>query len=164
MESFFAVIIWIASFSFDDEAAFLAKPLAMAMIDRNKTPMDVVNAKGNWFKNLEEFLESVLAHFELLYLDDVGFLECLLNLREILYPQKDIDVKEFLRHGLNQKKDNKMTGDADPMKEGLFRQCMKEIDDYLHDTKGCDEMRWIDSNALPRHTPESLMQEENRVD
>jgi hypothetical protein len=29
------------------------------------------------------------------------------------------------------------------MKEGLFRQCMKEIDDYLGETKGCDEMEQI---------------------
>ena len=36
-----------------------------------------------------------------------------------------------------------MTEDADPMKEGLFRQCMKEIDDYLGETTGCDEMEQI---------------------
>ena len=40
------------------------------------------------------------------------------------------------------------------MKEGLFRMCMKEIDDYLHETKGCYEMQWIDFNALAQHTPE----------
>jgi len=56
--------------------------------------------------------------------------------------------------GLNQN-DNKVTEDADPMKEGLFRKCMKEIDDYLHETKGCSEMQLIDSNALAQRTPES---------
>ena len=60
--------------------------------------------------------------------------------------------------------DNEETGDADPAKEDLFRMCMKQIDDYLHETKGCDEMQWIDSRALARHTPESLVQEGNRVD
>jgi len=141
MESFFAVIIWMATLDPADEVAFLAKPLPAAMVDKKKSPVDIVNAKGYWFGNLGAFLRSVLAHFELQYLDDAGFLQCILNLREILYPQEDINVNEFLRHGLV----DKVTEDADPMKEGLFRQCMKEIDDYLHDTKGCDEMRWIDS-------------------
>jgi hypothetical protein len=51
------------------------------------------------------------------------------------------------------------------MKEGLFRMCMKEIDDYLHETKGCDEMQWIDSHrSRARQTPESLGLEGNRVD
>jgi len=44
--------------------------------------------------------------------------------------------------------------DADPMKEGLFRQCMKEIDDYLDETTGYDEMGWIDLNSLAQHIPE----------
>jgi len=34
--------------------------------------------------------------------------------------------------------------------------CMKEIDNYLRETKGCDEMQWSDSQALARHTPKSL--------
>ena len=45
MESFFAVIIWIATLDYDDEAVFLAKPLAkplaMTMLDKKKTPMDI---------------------------------------------------------------------------------------------------------------------------
>jgi len=36
-----------------------------------------------------------------------------------------------------------VTEDADPMKEDVFRQCMKEIDDYLGETTGCDEMEQI---------------------
>jgi hypothetical protein len=31
---------------------------------------------------------------------------------------------------------------------------MKEIDDYLRETKGCYEMQWIESNSLAQHTPE----------
>jgi hypothetical protein len=84
------------------------------------------------------------------YRQDIGFLKCLFNLREILYPNT-FNLNAFLTGGL----DNKETGDADP-KEDLFRECMKEIDDYLHETKGCFEMKWIDSEALTRHTPESL--------
>src|SRR5271170_6977360 len=38
MESFFAVIIWIATLDYDDEAALQAKPLASMMLDRKKTP------------------------------------------------------------------------------------------------------------------------------
>ena len=30
---------------------------------------------------------------------------------------------------------------------------MKEIDDYLNETKGCYEMQWIDSHALAPHAP-----------
>jgi hypothetical protein len=143
MESFFAVIIWIATLDYADEAAFQAKPLAITMLDRKKTPMDIVNAKGNWFKHPEDFQESITDYFERPYREDMGFLKCLFKLREILYPEKKFDLDAFLSGGLD--KNDKETGDADLMKEDLFRQCMKEIDDYLDETKGCCEMQWIDS-------------------
>jgi hypothetical protein len=154
MESFFAVIIWMASLSFADKADFLAKPLTIATLDRKKTPMDIVNAKGNWFGHSKEFRLSIIDYFELPYREDVGFLRCLFRLREILYPDEKYDWDAYLSGGLIMK----VTEDADPMKEGLFRQCMKVIDDYLDETDGCDEMQLIDSNAPARHTPESLMQ------
>ena len=50
MESFFAVIIWIATLDYADEAAFQAKPLAITMLDRKKTPMDIAYAKISWFR------------------------------------------------------------------------------------------------------------------
>jgi hypothetical protein len=80
-----------------------------------------------------------------------GFRKCLAKLRKILYPvrqEDDFDLDDDL-----DKNDNKVTEDADPMKEGLFRQCMKEIDDYLDETNGYDEMGWIDLNSLAQHTP-----------
>ena len=157
MESFFAVIIWMASLKFADKADFLAKPLTIATLDRKKTPTDIVNAKGNWFGHSKEFQESIIDYFEPPYLEDIGFLECLFELREILYPDEKYDFRAYLSRRLN-KNDNKVTEDADPMQEGLFRQCMKKIDDYLDETKGCDEIGGIDSNAPVRHTPESLMQ------
>jgi hypothetical protein len=163
MESFFAVIIWIATLDYADEAAFLAKPLAIAMLDRKKTPMDIVYAKNSWFRHPEDFQESITDYFERPYREDRGFLKCLFKLREILYPDKEYDLNAYLYGGLD-KNDNKVTGDTDPMKEGLFRKCMKEIDDYLDETKGCCEMQWIDSNARAQHTPESLLQEGTRVD
>ena len=97
------------------------------------------------------FKETITDRFEHLYRKDVGFLKCLFKLREILYPDKKYDLDALLYGGLD-KNDNNVTGD--PMMEGLFRRCMKEIDDYLDETKGCDEMHWIDSNSLTQHTPE----------
>src|SRR5271155_5956902 len=38
MESFFAVIIWIASLDFESEKAFLRKPLAELLLDNTKSP------------------------------------------------------------------------------------------------------------------------------
>jgi hypothetical protein len=153
MESFFAVIVWMATFDYTDEAAFLAKPLAKTMLDRNKSPTDIINAKGNWFRHPEEFFEQVTEHFDWPYRKDKTFVKFLFNLREILYPATKFDLEARWRGGPNEN-DNKATADADPMKEGLFRKCMKEIDDYLHETKGCDEMKWIDATAAARHTPE----------
>ena len=149
MESFFAVIIWIATLDYFDEAAFQAKPLAMMMLDRRKAPIDIVNAKENWFNHPKTFRKQITNHFEPLYHYNKGFRKCLAKLREILYQEDDLDLDDDL-----DKNDNKVMEDADPMKEGLFRQCMKEIDDYLGETKGCDEMRWIDCNSLARRTPE----------
>jgi hypothetical protein len=142
MESFFAVIIWIATLDYFNEAAFQAKPLAMTMLDKRKAPMDIVNAKGNWFKDRESFREWITDHFEPPYRKDKGFRKCLAKLRKILYPVRQEDDLDEEDDDLD-KNDNKVTEDADPMKEGLFRQCMKEIDDYLGETKGCDEMEQI---------------------
>jgi hypothetical protein len=153
MESFFAVIIWIATLDYGDEAVFLAKPLVMTMLDKRKAPTDIVNAKENWFSHPKKFYDSITEHFDQPYREDEGFVDCLFKLREILYPVEKFDLKAYRQGGLD-KNDNKVTEDADAMKEGLFRQCMKEIDDYLHETKGCSEMRLIDSNALAQHTLE----------
>jgi hypothetical protein len=71
-----------------------------------------------------------LITFEQVYRENVGFLKCLFKLRKILYPEDDLDLDDDL-----DKNDNEETGDADLMKEDLFRQCMKEIDDYLHEKR-----------------------------
>jgi hypothetical protein len=144
MESFFTVIIWIATLDYFNEAAFQTKPLAMTMLGKRKTPMDIVYAKENWFYSPRSFRERITDHFEPLYRRDKGFRMCLAKLRKILYPvlQKDEEDDLDLDDDLD-KNDNKVMEDADPMKEGLFRQCMKEIDDCLGETKGCDEMEQI---------------------
>jgi hypothetical protein len=141
MESFFAVIIWIATLDYFDEAAFQAKPLAMTMLDERKAPMQIVYAKENWFNNRKNFRKWITNHFEPVYRNDKGLRKCLDKLRKILYQEDDLDLDDD--PDLDDDLDNKVTEDADPMKEGLFRQCMKEIDDYLGETKGCDEMEQI---------------------
>ena len=152
MESFFAVIIWMATLNYDDEAAFQTKPLADILLDQRTAPKHIIYAKRSWFENPEGFWKSIVEYFEPVYREDIGFLKCLFKLREILYPEKKYDMDAFLYGSLD--KNDKETGDADLMKEDLFRKCMKEIDDYLHETKGCSEMQLIDSNALAQHTPE----------
>jgi hypothetical protein len=130
MESFFAVIIWMATYDYTDETAFKEKPLAMAMLDRKKTHKDMVYAKRCWFKIPSEFKREITDHFEPDYGQDEEFLKCLDNIREILYQHEEFGIEE----------------DDHPMKEGLFRRCMEEMDGYLGETKGCDEMRWIDTH------------------
>lgn len=86
------------------------------------------------------------------------FLKCLLELRKILYSIPDLNDDLELNScmdGFLDRTDNKEMEDTDPMKEGLFRMCMKAIDDYLDEKKGCDQMQWIDSQARTRHTPGS---------
>src|SRR2546423_6049940 len=97
MESFFAVIIWIATLDYFDEAAFLAKPLAM-VLDQKKTPMDIVHAKAYWFNYQDNFKETITDCFRRPY-REVGFLKCLFKLREILYPDKKSDLEALLYGG-----------------------------------------------------------------
>jgi hypothetical protein len=150
MESFFAVIIWIATLNYDDEAAFQAKPLADVLLDQNAAPKYIARSKGDWFKQ-GTFRTEIIDYFEPPYRQDMEFCKCLVMLRDILYPVLASDLADF-------KNDNKGMGDEegdDPMKEDLFRKCMKEIDDYLRETKGCVEMQWINSLVRARQTPES---------
>src|SRR5271154_5353219 len=143
----------MATFIFVDDAAFRAKPLADILLDEKAAPKHIANAKDKWFKNTESFRNLIINHFEPLYRQDKEFRKCIIKLRKILYPvrlEDDLDLDDDL-----DKNDNEEMVDVDPMKEDLFRQCMKEIDDYLHEANGCDEMQLIDSSALAQHTPES---------
>ena len=156
MESFFAVIIWVATLDYRNEARFLAKPLARNLCDINKTAEDILHAKDSWFNTISNFKENIINHFELSYYQDKAFLRCIFMLRKILYLNPADDIEALLTEDYEKGE----TGDA---KEDLFRKCMLEIDNYLQETKGCDEMQWIDSQALARHTPESPVQEGSRV-
>jgi len=64
MESYFAVIIWMASLNYDDEQAFQTKPLVNPLLDNTKAPKDIVNSKLRWFQNMELFGEEIVDHFE----------------------------------------------------------------------------------------------------
>jgi Fungal protein kinase len=147
MESFFAVIIWIATLDYENEAAFQAKPLAITLLDNKNALRDVLYAKRNWLYWHTSFRKDIIDHFNPIYRNDHRFVACLSKLRRILYSGD---------HS-NEGGDDSETGSDDPMKEDLFRMCMNEIDDYLHEKKGVDEMQWIDSHAPASRTqvPES---------
>src|SRR5271156_3873138 len=91
MESFFAVILWIASLNYDDETASQNKPLINIAIEK-KHSSDIANAKKLWFRLPREFMVCILDHFEETYHEDDEFINCLWDLREILYKTDD-DIK-----------------------------------------------------------------------
>src|SRR3954452_12265063 len=102
MESFFAVIIWIATLNYDDEAAFQAKPLASILLDQKTTPREISNTKGRWFENPKEFRKLIIGHFEPAYLGDKEFRKCLVKLRKILYKlEDDLDLDDDLDDDLD---------------------------------------------------------------
>jgi hypothetical protein len=59
MESFFAVIIWIATFDYENEHAFLAIPLAAILLDKKK---DIVQINENWSQSQKSFRKGIIAH------------------------------------------------------------------------------------------------------
>ena len=131
MELFFAVIIWIASLDYANEDAFRAKPFAL-LLDNTKSTIDIVNAKMHWFGIDRRFKKQIIRHFQPLYWDDNRLITCISDLREILYG--------------NDRPNSEEMETADP-EEDLFWTCMKKINDYLKEKKGCNEMRCIDSQA-----------------
>jgi len=151
MESFFAVIIWIASLDFESEKAFLRKPLAELLLDNTKSPKDIYFTRVAWFQLEDMFQEFVIDHFQPVYQRSNQFITCISGLRQILHASGRLDSRK--------------TGNTDPEEE-LFRECMETIDDYLGETKGCDEMKEIDSQAQSSRTqrPESVEQEEMDAD
>src|SRR5205809_2350840 len=145
MESYFAVIIWMASLNYDDEHAFQTKPLVDLLLDNTKA-RDIVNSKLRWFKDMELFREEIVDHFEQPYKDDKEFKRCLYRLCNILYPLNFFDEEAFLDDG-SDGDNSKKAGDARDAKDGLFRMCMNAVDSYLGDTTGCDQIQWIDDRA-----------------
>lgn len=90
MESFFAVILWVASLNYEDEVAFQAKPLAAIAIEK-RASSDIANAKIRWFQNPRQFKKWVTNHFEETYCKDRRFIRCVRVLCRILY-QEDDDI------------------------------------------------------------------------
>ena len=163
MESFFAVIIWIASLDYDSISRFQNKPLVSILVDGKKARTDIAHAKESWFKIAENFKNSIIDNLEEPYLLDVDFVECLTELRKILY-SSNFDENAYLASLRNKveakQKENPNPIDPDPMKEDVFRKCMKAIDEYLGDTKGCKEIEDINSLALVSHSQTSESVEE----
>jgi len=139
MESFFAVIIWIASFDFLDEESFLKKPLAKTLLDNTKSTDDIYSARSLWFDRENRFQYFIINHFQSVYQEN-QFITCISGLRQILHTSDRLDGRK--------------TGKNDPEEE-LFRKCMETIDGYLGETKGCDEMKEIDSQAQSSRTQRS---------
>lgn len=160
MESFFAVIIWIASLDYHDHNAFQAKPLASMLLDRKMDAIHIANAKKTWFQTTEGFVKSIIKHLEQVYYDDAEFVLCLFKLREILYPHNNLSGEAYLIKRKNKDKEKK---DPDQMKEGLFRKCMGAIDAYLGNRDGSKEIENIDSLASASHpqTSESVREGED---
>ena len=152
MESFFAVIIWIASFDYDDDDRFQNKPLASALL--KKDPADIGNAKKICFGDPVEFRELILKHLEPLYSKDTKFQICLVKLRRILYSRDDIDEVALVTNRHDENKAKEMEG-PDQMNEGQFRNCMEMIDEYFGDKEGCDEIMHINSLAPAPHSQTS---------
>jgi len=140
MESFFVVIIWIASLDFENEKGFLQKPLAKLLLDNTKSTDEIYYTRITWFEKEIRFQWFIIDHFLPVYQRNNQFITCISGLRQILYASGRLDSME--------------TGTTDPEEE-LFRKCMETIDDYLGETKGCDEMKEIDSQAQSSRTRRS---------
>jgi Fungal protein kinase len=132
MESFFAIIIWTATFGLDEEKALVQKPLAELLLDNTISPNLFYGTRAAWFEIERKFQSFITDHFKVAYQGDEKFITCMSGLRQILYASDRHDITE--------------TGNDDPEEE-VFRECMKTIDCYLCETKGCDEMEEIDSQA-----------------
>ena len=167
MESFFAVILWVASLNYEDEVAFQAKPLVAIAVGK-KPSSDIANAKIRWFGIPQEFKNCILRHFEKTYRKDRRFIRCVRALRRILYQRDyDDDIESLTDDGgspimsqeTNAETDDKTDGEMDdeknnddPMEEGVFRECMAVLDDFLGDEgkrRGTYQLKKIDAGEEP---------------
>jgi hypothetical protein len=168
MESFFAVILWVASLNYEDDVAFQAKPLVAIAIEK-KPSTDIANAKARWFRIPQEFKVGIIRHFEKAYRKDRRFIRCVRALRRILYPVDYNDDTESLTDNeespimsqetndeTSDETDDEMD-DSDPMEEGVFRKCMAVLDKYLRDKgeqMGTYQLEKIDAGEDPEKTGE----------
>ncbi|KIX01217.1 uncharacterized protein Z518_08942 [Rhinocladiella mackenziei CBS 650.93] len=149
MESFFAVMLWVASLNYDDEIAFQNKPLVKIAIEKKPTT-DIANAKLLWFRDAVDFKTSIIDHFEQPYRKDKDFVKCARNLRRVLY-KRDYD-EDALSSSEEELTDFEDTNDDDPMKERLFKDCMAVFDKYLGDEgekSGSYQLDKIDAGEDP---------------
>ena len=130
MESFFAVILWVATLDYDDLKVWKDKPMVDYFVGEVKTSARHIAAtKSGWFGNQENFQEWITDHFNPDF-DEVDFLTCLSKLRHILYDRDGIEINSH---------------ETDPNKERVFRACMEVMDNFVGDGKGITEINSIDS-------------------
>ncbi|KIX09839.1 uncharacterized protein Z518_00920 [Rhinocladiella mackenziei CBS 650.93] len=158
MESFFAVMLWVASLDYDDEIAFQNKPLVELMIDTKSPTKLIAGTKLLLFTNPNIFDKSIIGHLEEPYREDDDFIDCIWDLRGILYGQNyDENVLRRSRKGLTNPK--KEDDDDDPMKERLFKDCMAVFDKYLGDEgkqSGSYRLNKIDAGEDLEESEESI--------
>ncbi|KIX02134.1 uncharacterized protein Z518_08073 [Rhinocladiella mackenziei CBS 650.93] len=138
MESFFAVMLWVASLDYDDEIAFQNKPLVELMIDTKSPTKLIAGTKLLLFSNPDTFDESIIDHLEEPYREDDDFIDCIWDLQTILY-ERTYD-KNVLRHNRKRHKTRRPTNpkkkddDDDPMEERFNPDTFDEsIIDHLEE-------------------------------
>jgi len=149
MESFFAVTLWIASLNYDDEVAFQVKPLVELVTTNYSTPA-IAKIKTLWFQVAYEFEQSIIDHFEETYQADDDFVNCIWDLRDILYKRENDSPGAFRRGKKRPRMSEEI--DDDLMKERVFKKCMASIDDYLGDEgrqSGSYQLGKIDAGEDP---------------
>lgn len=119
MEGFFAVIIWVASFTTGE--AYTVKPLVQGLIRRKSSPIDYFFAKDSLFGRKHTFKTLIIKHFEPRFAENRGFVACVCGLREMLYPAS-----------------GRVCAEEDMIEQGLFKRCMGLLDGFLGETKGRD--------------------------
>ncbi|KIW99755.1 uncharacterized protein Z518_10683 [Rhinocladiella mackenziei CBS 650.93] len=156
MESFFAVMLWIASLNYDDHIAFQNKPLVKRVVGNKSSTEDIADGKLHWFENPKAFKKSILNHFEQPYRKDGDFVKCTRGLRHILYKRNyDEDTSSSSEGELT----NLETNDDDPMKERLFKDCMAVFDKHLGDEgkqSGSYQLNKIDAGEDLEESEESF--------
>ncbi|KIX05596.1 uncharacterized protein Z518_06468 [Rhinocladiella mackenziei CBS 650.93] len=157
MESFFAVMLWIASINYDDDIAFQSKPLVKHVVGNKSSAKFVAHTKLHLFENPKAFKMSIINYFEQPYRKDNDFVECTWDLRHVLYKQ-DYD-EDTLSSSEEEPTDFEGTNDDDPMKERLFKDCMAVFDKHLGDEgkqSGSYQLDKIDAREDPEESDDEF--------
>jgi len=158
MESFFAVMLWIASLNYDDDIAFRNKPLVRLVIGDKLSTEAIANIKMHWFENPAVFKKSITDHFEQPYREDDDFVNCIWDLLFILY-KHNYDKQNYDANAFRPGGKPKETNDDDPMKERVFKDCMAAFDKRLGDEgkqSGSYQLDKIDAGEDPEESEDEF--------